>query len=404
MTRLRPLAAALAACCIAPPAHAFYNDRFELYADETMTWDSNVFRLSRDLDTNAVTGQGSRGDRFNVHSLGATLDLPYSLQRFQAGYRWFATRYHRFSQLDFDGHDARANWLWAITPELTGDAGYLDSTSLANFAIFGGTNKDLVTARQAYVNGTWAPTPSYQLFGGFTRNEREHSDAPRKVNDLESNAAEVRLSYVNAAENRVGVSFRREKGHSPQSIFQGVPFDNAYTQDSAGVVTRWTLSGLSRLDGRVDYVHRKYDQFAQRDYKGPSFRVTHTWTPTGKLTFVTTGYREIAPLDDVQTAFVKTTGITFRPRWDVTYKISVQGSFDYSRWDYAPVFPVALPGGGVQAGSYQHRYRTGGLTVAWRPYTHVLFQAGVLRDVRTSTLFAGDYVANVATLEARIGF
>ena len=122
----------------------------------------------------------------------------------------------------------------------------------------------------------------------------------------------------------------------------------------------------------------------------------------GKLARLRDG--EIAPLDDVQTAFVKTTGITIKPRWDVTYKISVQGSFDYSRWDYQPVFPIMLPGGGVQAGNYQHRYRTGGITVGWRPYTHVLLQAGLLRDVRTSSLFAADYVANVATLEARIGF
>jgi exopolysaccharide biosynthesis operon protein EpsL len=398
------VAAAIAAVLCAPAAHAFYNDRLEVFADETMTWDSNVFRLSRSLDPQASTGSGSRGDRFNVHSLGASLDVPYSLQRFQAGYTWFATRYNRFSQLDFNGHNAHANWLWAITPHLTGDAGISDSKSLANFAIFGGTARDLVTARQAYVNGTWALTPSYLLFAGATRDERTHDDPARKVDDLTSNAAEVRFSYVNAADNRIGLSYRREKGESPEQLFAGTAFNNAYSQDSVGVVGRWTLSGLSRLDGRVDYVKRRYDQFAERDYKGPSFRVTHTWLPTGKLTFATTVYREIAPLDDIQTAFVLTKGITIRPRWDVTAKIAVQGSFDYSRWDYNPVFPITTAGGVVATGPYRHNIRTGGVSVAWRPYTRVLVQAGLLREVRTSTLFAADYEVNVATLEARIGF
>src|SRR3954464_7951351 len=110
------LAAALVAALCTTSAHAFWNARLELFADETMTWDSNVFRLSKNIDSGPLLGTGERGDRFNVHSIGAGLDIPYSLQRFQAGYTWFATRYHRFTQLDFNGHNAHANWLWAVTP------------------------------------------------------------------------------------------------------------------------------------------------------------------------------------------------------------------------------------------------------------------------------------------------
>src|SRR6476620_5370799 len=94
------LAAAIAAILCAPAAQAFYNDRFQVFADETMTWDSNVFRLSKNADTEAALGTTDKSDYFNVHSLGASLDVPYSLQRFQAGYTWFATRYHRFTDLD----------------------------------------------------------------------------------------------------------------------------------------------------------------------------------------------------------------------------------------------------------------------------------------------------------------
>src|SRR4051812_18689228 len=219
------LAAAIAALSCASAAQAFYNDRFEVFADEAITRDSNVFRLSKNADAEAILGTSERGDYFNVHSLGASLDVPYSLQRFQAGYTWFATRYHRFTDLDFNGHNARANWLWAVTPELTGDAGYADSKSLASFAVFRGTSRDLVTARQLYVNGNWAPTPSYVVFAGVTRSEREHDDPIRKINDLESNAAEVRFSYENAADNRIGLSYRREKGHSPEQLVQDIAFN-----------------------------------------------------------------------------------------------------------------------------------------------------------------------------------
>ena len=396
------IAAAIAAALCASPAFAFWNDRIEVFADETMTWDSNVFRLSKNIDSQALLGTSDKGDYFNVHSLGATLDVPYSLQRFQAGYTWFATRYHDFKQLDFDGHNARANWLWAITPHLTGDMGYTDSVSLANFAVFRGTQRDLVTARQGYVNGTFAPTPSYLLFAGVTRSEREHDDPLRKINDLESNAAEVRASYVNAADNRIGISYRYEKGKQPDQVVLDLPFDNAYKQSSVGVVGRWVVTGHSTIDGRADYVRRDYEQFSERDYSGPSFRGTWTWTPTGKTTIISTLYREIAPLDDIQTAFVLTQGVTIRPRWDVTSKIAVMGTLDFSKWDYRSALPVSTPG--APSGNYTHRIRTGGVSAVWRPYRHVLLQAGVLREVRTSSQFAADYEVNVLSLEGRIGF
>jgi hypothetical protein len=179
-------------------------------------------------------------------------------------------------------------------------------------------------------------------------------------------------------------------------LLQGTPFDNAYRQNSVGVVGRYHFGGNSRLDGRVDYVRRDYDQFTERDYAGPTFRVSHHWTPTGKLTFVTTAMREIAPLDEIQTTFVLLTGINVKPKWQVTDKVSVQGSAEYSRWEYR-----ANPTIGT---NYTHRVRSGGVSVSWRPLRTVLLQAGVLREVRTSTLADADYEVTVGSLEARIGF
>lgn len=407
MPRYSLLAASLAAAVVAMPAAAFWNDRFQPFVGQTSTWDSNVFRLSRDFDVNAATGSSSRGDRFGVTSIGATLDVPYSLQRFQAGYTWFATRYHRFDQLDFNGHNARANWLWAVTPQLTGDIGASESVALANFAIFQGTQRDLVTSREGHANATWAWTPALEIYGGVSRNERRHDQEARRVNDLDASAVEGRISYVSGAENRLGVSVRREEGKSPEQLLLGaVPFDNKYTQDSVGLVGRWQWSGASRLDGRVDYVKRDYARFDERDYQGPSFRLTHTLVPTGKLTFTTAIYREIAPLDEVQTSFVLVKGVSFRPRWDATAKIAVLGNFEWARWDYrstlplvpGTVFPTTLPEG------YHHRVRTAGVSVAWRPYDKVLLQAGFSRETRTSTLDFADYDVNLFTIEGRVSF
>ena len=400
--------AVIAALTLSQPARAFWNDRLEVFADETSTWDSNVFRLSRGQGAPPPSpGESALSDRYSVTSVGAILDAPYSLQRFQADATFFATRYNRFSQLDYNGHRARGAWLWSLTPHVKGDLGASDSKELANFAIFRVTARDLVTAREAHATGTVELTPSWLLYGGYTHAEREHSDPLRRINDVKTDAGEARLSYVTASDNRIGVSVRHEEGKTPEDVvFGSIPFRNDYKQQSVGVVGTWSAGGASRLEGRADYVHRTYEQFSERNYNGPSMRATYVWTPTGKTTLTTAVYREIAPLDDIQTSFVLLTGVSVRPRWDATSKISVQGNLEYAKWDFRNSLPL-VPGSTVPSlipGDYQHRVRTGGVTVSWKPFTRVLFQAGAMRESRTSTLAFADYVVNVFTLEARIGF
>ena len=377
----------------ASPAWAFWNDRLELFAEENVTWDSNVFRVP---DGTLPSGFGGRSDRLHVHTIGLNADIPVSLQRFQASISKFWTRYRRFEHLDFDGHNGSARWLWVVTaPRVDGDIGYTETTGLASFATFGGTERDVMTTRQAFASANWQITPRWIAHAGLLGTERTHDSPERQVHDLRAKSVELRMSYVTPAENRVGLAVRAEEGNAPSDrIVAGTVFDNAYTHYGVGVVGRWTLTGHSRLDGRVDYVKREYDQFQSRNYSGPSWGVSHTWTPTAKLTFVTTLRRDLAPLDDIQTAFVTSTGGSFKPRWEVTEKIAVVGSLDYARWKYRDPF----------AGDYHHNIRAGSVGVAWTPFRTVLLSANALREVRTSSRGDADYTVNVFTLDARVGF
>lgn len=387
------MAAALAA---ASPAWALWGDRLEVFAQENITRDSNVFRLSDDVDACTAIGSCARGDTAFTTSLGFTLDVPWSLQRFTAGYTWYDVRYRRFDDVDHRGHIARAGWLWSITPRLTGELGYQQQRSLANFANIQGRRPDLVTTRMAQANAAWMMLPSLRLHAALNAAEAEHS-SELSVNDIELAAAEAGVSYVSAQENRVGVAVREERGRNPRErLVLGVPFDNEYTQRSVGIQGRWVLTGLSRLDGRVDYTRRSYEQLTERDYSGPTFRFTYTYTPTGKLTIAAIAQRDIAPLEDITSSFVLVTGLTVRPDWAVTDKINVRGHFGYSRWEYFgdPLFGQ----------DYEHRVRTGGVSVMYRPTRRIALTGGVAREQRTSSLANADYKVDTVTLEGRIGF
>lgn len=391
----RVLALAVAAA-FSSPAFALWGDRLELFVDETVTHDSNLFRLSRHIDPRSV-GADQRGDWSYSTSLGFNLDVPVSLQRFQLGYTWSDVRYDHFGDLDHHAHTARANWLWAVRKELSGDVGYAETENLAAFNNIQANAPDLVKLRQGWFNGAYLVTPSWRVHTTLLAGDARHSDPFRRINDLRAESAEVGLSYVTPQENRLGLAARTEHGRSPTHQFVGgVDFDNEYRQNGLGVQGRWVVTGHSRFDGRADYIRREYDQFQQRNYSGPTMRGTYTWTPTGKTSIATSLYRDIAPLEDIQSSFVLVTGITVRPQWDATSKISVRGNLEYAKWDFH--------GDPLIGNSFQHRVRTAGIGLAYKPTTRILLQGSYTHELRTSTLPTGDYKVDTALIEARVGF
>ena len=251
------------------PSWALFRDELEVFASENVTYDSNVLRLSRDVPAGAA-GADRRSDWTSTTGVGFNLNLPVSLQRFELGYTWYAARYDRFKDLDHDGHSGRAVWNWAVTPRITGDLGYQEQRGLASFANIQGRRPDLVTSRMAFASGAWMAAASWRAHAALGAARIEHDDPLRRINDLETETAEVGLSYINAQENRVGVAVRGEQGRNPEEVpLLGVPFNNKYDQYGAGVQFRWVVTGLSRFDGRVDWTRRSYEQFSARDYSGP---------------------------------------------------------------------------------------------------------------------------------------
>jgi exopolysaccharide biosynthesis operon protein EpsL len=398
-TRISRAAWPLAALLAAPlPAAALFNDRVEVFAAENVTYDSNVFRLSKDVDPTAAVGHDSRSDTISTTSLGANLDVPWSLQRFQASYTWFANRYHNFKELDFDGHLARAAWLWSVTPHLTGDVGYTDSLTLANFAnrLAVSRNRDILHTKQGFANAVWFPVASWRIHGGVAEVDQRHDDPTESFADIQSTTGVAGVSYVTPADDRLGVEVREERGRSPHEEFREGPLDIGYRQTSAGVVAHWVATGHSLIDARTDWVKRDYDRPAFPDFSGPIFRVAHTWTPTGKLTILSSIYRDIGPIADVQSgSLVLIKGVAVKPSWAATEKITIAGDAEYNVWDYKQ---------DVVQGSYTHRVRTFGATVSYRPTTKILLQGGYTHEMRTSTVPLADYKDDVASISARISF
>jgi exopolysaccharide biosynthesis operon protein EpsL len=355
-----------------------------------------VLRLSRRIDP-ASAGAPRRSDIAYTTHFGVSANVPISQQLIQGEYTWYKSRYRTFKDLDFSGHTARAHWQWMVQQKFYGTLGYTESQGLASFSNIQSREPDLVTSRQAYATGNWNMSARYRSNAGLTASQTRHGDPLRKANDIDQESGEVGISYVTPLDNSFGAVVRVEHGRIPNGItLGGLPFDNAYRQYGVGAMVTWVLTGHSRFDGRVDAVHRVYEQVTQRNYSGPIVRLLYTWTPTGKLTVTAAITRDVGPADEINTSFVLVTGAYIRPRWNVSDKVALQGNVEYNVWDYR--------GDPLTGQSFTHRVRHFGGSVSYRPTQKVLLQAGINRELRTSTLPTGDYEVDVAFVEGRVGF
>jgi exopolysaccharide biosynthesis operon protein EpsL len=394
-------------CLLLPAVKAFalWDDKLKLLAEEKITHDDNLFRLSKDLDP--------VGDTYHTTSLGFNLDAPVSRQRFQADYTWNATRFNRFTDLDFHGHDARAIWLWQLGNDASGQLGYTETLALASFANTQSRTPDPLRAQQTFFNAAYLVTPRWRFQGGVSGLEISNGAPSFQNLDLDVLYTEVALSYVTPANSSVGLSARTEDGRYPKS-----PFDNSYRQYRAGVVADWNPTGASRVNARADRVSRRYAQAPQQDFDGNTARAQYDWKPTGKFSLAAVAQRDIFPYQDIGSSFVLVKGVTLRPTLNVTEKIDVSGTLDYSIRDY-----LGNPGqvSGV-APRRTDRVRSATVTLSYRPARTLTLLMSAQREARSSNVVPADavpatsttpavpavlpvdYVVNVISISARITF
>jgi hypothetical protein len=161
----------IAAAILAPvtDAVALWNDRLELFAAETVTRDSNVFRLSGASDPATQLGTSSKADTYTTTDLGFRFDVPVSRQRFLGEWAWTENRYDQFTVLDFSGNRGKAAWQWQAGNDLSGELGYAQTRSLASLSnVQSGvqiSTPNPIHKRNAYFNGIYLLTPRWRLKG-----------------------------------------------------------------------------------------------------------------------------------------------------------------------------------------------------------------------------------------------
>jgi exopolysaccharide biosynthesis operon protein EpsL len=403
---IRPRALAVASVAVgllalSGNALALLDDRLELYVGETVTTDSNVFRLSKDQDPQATIGKSKKSDLLTTTAVGFNFNAPVSLQRFQAGLDLNRTHYNRFDDLDNTGHNGYATWLWQAGDQLSGQLGYTQVKRQSSFFDTDGfTGSNALTTKRLYGNAVYMLTPSWELQGGLAQETRRNSESQLEVNDVNVASADASFSYVSAAKNKLGLSLRHQDADFEEhGLVNGTLVNNNYLHRSVGIVTNWQVTGKSNLNMRVDRINRDFTWSGRKDYTGTTFRAAYDWLATAKLGVNALLQRDVQTANDVSTHFVLIEGVAISPRYEISDKLRLTGFVDYSRREYLRE-PIASIGNDNRL----DHVRAVGLSLTYRPLRSLSFLLSGQHQKRSSNVPLADNDDRLISLNARFAF
>ena len=374
---------------------------FQLFVSGGAYHDSNVFRLSDSVDTQALLGTTSRSDTVGRLGVGLKGELTASRQRLLIDARADRYKYDRFSFLDNTAYRAGATWKWAAGEAWAGDLGYSKKRYLTGFGQLQAPIKDLLTQDNAFFVAKRRLTPEWQVRAGADWTKYEHSDPTLASAESRITSGTIGADHFTSAGNSVGAQVKGSEGRYPnREVVAGSEVDNRYREVEASAVAHWEVSGKSRFDARVGYTRRRHEQIEQRDFSGATGRLDYAWTPSGKTLLDFAAWRELRSIEDTVANYVLSEGAGFGPHWAPTAAIVLQAWVSHERRDYQgdPGFVLT---------SAPRRVDTLDLarvSIGYNPRRFMRFSLSFEHGKRDSNFPTGDYSYNLASANARFTF
>jgi len=383
-----------ATCVIAaviPAKHVFADedDTLNVVAGAGVTYDSNLFRVSNDPESDIIS----------YANVGLRLDKRYAQQRFQFDITETASRYSKFSELDFDALDYRGAWLWHLSPRVSGTLSASRSEYPVSFEDTLGTRRDVRTnenyvfSLDAWVSGGW------HLLLGASAEEQTSEQPFQSTPDFRSVSGETGVRYLTPSGNSITVTQRLIVGEYLHSVLDPIiSVNDDYRQYEGELQANWILNGYSTVSGRLGWVERKNDIATQRDFSGPVGDLGYRWTPTDKLGFEWIASRRISVYQRVVSSYVVDNVLSFTPVWRARDKVSLRMRLEVMERDFR---------GGVVASSVPPRRdtrTTAQVGADWMLLRSIALGVSLEQQRRSSNESTANYDATVASINASFQF
>lgn len=311
---------------------------FVFYVGDQFMYDDNLFRLpepaQRDPnqapveDTEDYVNQLSAGLRARMHMGRQTLALAARVNDVQ---------FQNNDQLDYTGGLARLDFDWQIGSRLSGRVLGDYQRSLASYTNYRFFDRDIVEAWSGELETRVQLGPRFALLAGARSRRTDHSDAARRSENFESDAAtgglEIRLSNT----DRLILEYRYLEGDFPDTFAAGDPNarDRSYEETLANLRLEYELTSKLHLRGNVGNLERDYPAGSlSGDYSGVIWKATLDWEPRRKLGFELSAWRDLKAYVDSESNYFEALGASVGPTWKPSDKLAFALEYVYEDQDY----------------------------------------------------------------------
>ncbi|NMF98535.1 hypothetical protein GPA27_14190 [Aromatoleum toluolicum] len=393
--RLGPTSSAMALLALSvPPALGAEGDAHGLTISHELVRDDNLFRMPDDTRPVIDGRVRQRSDTVNVTALSATFDRTYGRQRLVGELGITRNDYLEFNHLDFTAKNCRGTWLWGFGKQWSGTVTTEQSESLRSFADRGTTTRSVNTYRRHAADARYRLDPRWAVGVGWVHADSRYDEPRSSGSEYVEDAFEALAHYRSPTDSTLTFVARGATGRYPGRERSETSM-TGYEQRDLLLRANWMASGHSRISGNIGYTWREYPHVSEKNFSGLTGRLTHDWTPSGKVGLGVTVRREMGAREDVADNFVITRAVSVDPSWVVSSKIQVRGKVEWLRRDYGgDPFASVSP-------DRDDRTRAVSVAVEWTPVRAVVLRLGARSERRFASAAAPGYAAQGAFLSAK---
>lgn len=379
------------------PVHAEGMIDIKPYVGANISYDDNVFRFNSPDQAEAAFGSSVTSDIVKRLDFGVNVNLRLSRQVFTLASNINESRYDRFELLDNTGKSNKLAWNWRLGNDIYGELSASENQAIAGFTEVRQPVKNLRTTSRQIASVHWDFHPDWTVDAVRDHVKTENELISLNGSDRDDDAFEVGLRYQNPLGTQLGLAYRILDSDFPN---RAISILGGETSKKDIIVTAaWLPTAKTKISTRVSQVNITYKDTSQRDFNGLSQRWNLDHTLTGKTAINLTAYRDVSPVDDVFSTYVKTKGFGVNPVWNPTSKISVRAGLGYEERDYLGSSGFLL----VDTDRYDET-KNASLSVSYTPTNKSVVQIQYQGENRTSNITNSGYKFNNVNLMMRYDF
>lgn len=347
-----------------------------LHMNAGVSWyhDDNLLRVA---DNDPGYG-GQRSDNWRQADAGASFDHLYGRQRIAASAQVSQVSFDHFSQLDYDGKDARGTWYWQLGNQFEGRLGATYVEVLAPYTDLRTSERNLRIERSQFFDGAWRLHPSWRLRAILREDRYRYDLFSQRPNNRRERAVETGIDYVAQSGSEAGLVLRRLEGRYPFRRPFALATDD-FEQDELRLRVNWLASAKTTFNLLAGRTSRNQDAFGSARVSGLTGRLSVGYAASARTTIDAALWRDFAPIESNVVSYTLNRGASIAGVWQATARVqaSASASFEQRAYSARNALPAAL-----RSVDLDDSLRTAALNLRYTPTRKVQLGITLANQVR----------------------